>query len=248
MKNFLLSVAALFSMATASFAQEQGEDSGFGLKLHAGITGAKYGSVKMEGDFMGFDLGGGSDWVEPGEGVKNKPLFGASIDNRWYVANPGNFGIGITARWLDLSIGKTTFEDDVAATGMKDVETIESKCTNVQVGMIMPGVVGTYYLGNEMAIDAFYTLGPTVGVYAVKAGDEYDDASFEFGVSHFVEAAFRYKVFQAGVEYNIARLKSQDWGNDDEEDEEDPFGIMDSFSIDTKTKRDNFRIFLGFKF
>ncbi len=238
MKKVLLTILSVLSLNAFGQAT-QGDDNGFGLKINAGITGAKYGSVKMEGDFMGIDLGGGSDWVEPGDGVKNKPLFGANIDNRWYVANPGNFGIAIDARWLDIAIGKSKYE--------ADGEDLDASTTNVQVGMIMPGVIGSFYFGKEMAVDAYYNLGPTVGVYATKAGDEYDDASFEFGISHFVGAAFRFKVFQAGVEYNIARLKSQDWGSDDE-DEEDPFGIMNSLTIDTKTKRDNFRIFLGFKF
>ena len=247
MKKLFLLISTLFCMSTATFAQQQGEDNGFGLKLHVGITGDKYGAVKAETDIFG--ISNESDYVE--SGCKNSPLFGMSIDNRWYVANPGSFGIGIDARWLDFGIGKSTWEEEIAVQGKSGSKTNEYKCTNVQLGMLMPGVVGTFYMGNDMAIDAFYNVGPTVGIYSVSGGED-DDASCEFGLSHFVGAAFRYKVFQAGVEYNIARFKSVDWFDDDEEtainDEDAFFNLGNTFDIETKTKRDNFRIFLGFKF
>lgn len=237
MKKLFLLVATLFSMSV--FAQEQGDDNGFGLKLHAGICGSSYGAQKVEVDLG--PLSGDSEWKKD-ENRSNKPLFGASIDNRWYVANPGNFGIAIDARWLDIAVGKSKWEKE-------GVEYLNS--TNAQVGLLMPGVIGTFYLGNEMAIDAFYNVGPTVAISAVESSldnaiyDSLEDTDWGFGLSHFLGAAFRFKVFQAGVEYNIAPLKSVTWFDDEEDD-----SVEDAFNnvAETKTKFNNLRIFLGFKF
>lgn len=236
MKKLFLLVATLFSMSV--FAQEQGDDNGFGLKLHAGICGSNYGAQKVEVDLG--PLSGDSDW-EKDENRSNKPLFGASIDNRWYVANPGNFGIAIDARWLDVAIGKSKWEKD-------GKEYMNS--TNAQIGLLMPGVIGTFYLGNEMAIDAFYNIGATMAVCATEssiegAGDAFDNADWGFGFSHFLGAAFRFKVFQAGVEYNFAHLKSVSWFDDEEDDSLN--NAVNSIA-ETRTKFDNLRIFLGFKF
>lgn len=266
MKKLFLLVATLFGLSSASFAKDlkQGDDSGFGLKLHAGLCIGGFGDTEIDGKKFSA--------TEDGEEVKNTPLFGMSIDNRWYVANPGNFGIGIDARWLDLGIGKSTYS----------VEGIDiSKTTNVELGMIMPGVVGTFYLGNDMAIDAFYNIGPSVfvqmGEGLIDAASDAKDATdknkngnlskedakdmyntfdavndaldktyFDFGFSHFVGAAFRYKFLQAGVEYNIAKLKRMDWG-DSSADDEGNINI-EIGDITTKVNRGNLRIFVGFKF
>lgn len=237
MKKLFLLAATLFSMSV--FAQEQGDDNGFGLKLHAGICGSSYGAQKVEVDLG--PLSGDSEWKKD-ENRSNKPLFGASIDNRWYVANPGNFGIAIDARWLDIAVGKSKWEKE-------GVEYLNS--TNAQIGLLMPGVIGTFYLGNEMAIDAFYNVGPTMAMSAVESSldnaiyDSLEDTKWGFGLSHFLGAAFRFKVFQAGVEYNFAPLKSVTWFDDEEEGSvEDAFNSV----AETKTKFNNLRIFLGFKF
>ena len=112
MKKVFLLIATLCSMSSVSFAQEQGEDNGFGLKFHAGFYNEeKYGLVEVEedGGLFGNLMDAAEDAAkeEAGYETKNIPLFGMSIDNRWYVANPGNFGIAIDARWLDFGIGKT---------------------------------------------------------------------------------------------------------------------------------------------
>ena len=237
MKKLFLLVATLFSMSV--FAQEQGDDNGFGLKLHAGICGSSYGAQKVEVDLG--PLSGDSDWKKD-ENRSNKPLFGASIDNRWYVANPGNFGIAIDARWLDIAIGKSKWEKE-------GVEYMNS--TNAQIGLLMPGVIGTFYLGNDMAVDAFYNIGASVAISAAESSlegaayDALDDTDWGFGFSHFLGAAFRYKVFQAGVEYNFAHLKSVTWFDDEEDDSLN--SAVNSIA-ETRTKFDNLRIFLGFKF
>ena len=255
MKKLFLLISTLFCLSSASNAADlkQGEDSGFGLKLHAGLCIGGFGDTEVDGKTFSA--------TEDGEDVKNTPLFGMSIDNRWYVANPGQFGIGIDARWLDLGIGKSKFS-------YEGVET--SKTTNVEVGMIMPGVVGTFYLDNDMAIDLFYNIGPSVFVQMSEGlldaatdaqntannitkneylsdidgfddfnnlEDALDKTYFDFGFSHFIGAAFRYKIFQGGVEYNLAKLKRMEWGDGE-----------DTGDFVVKSNRSNLRIFLGFKF
>lgn len=243
MKKLFLLAATLLSMSV--FAQEQGDDNGFGLKIHAGICGSNYGAQKAEVDLG--PLSGDSEWKKD-ENRSNKPLFGFSMDNRWYVANPGNFGIAIDARWMDMAIGKSKWEK----------EGVEYQtATNLQIGLLMPGVIGTFYLDNEMAIDAFYNIGPSVAVSFAESSlettneamkDALEDTSWGFGFSHFIGAAFRYKVFQAGVEYNIATLKSVDWFDDSDNDANEYVENYINTMTDTKTKFNNFRIFLGFKF
>lgn len=222
MKKLFLLVATLFSLATTALAKDldQGEDNGFGLKFTVGICGDKFGAQK-------FDLGSGyqDEWTKI-EGISNTPLFGLSMDNRWYVANPGDFGVAISARWLDLSIGKSTFS----------VANQEFEATNVQLGLFMPGVIGTYYLDNNMAIDAFYSIGAGFGIQSSDA-----DTNWGFGYSHYLGGAFRYKFLQAGVEYNIAPMKSIDWFSDDEE-------VTINDIAATKTRFNNLKIFVGFKF
>lgn len=293
MKKLFLLVATLFSMS--AFALEQGEDNGFGLRIHAGFYDSeKYGKIEsdndggMFGDLMEDAMEEGMEEMKEESGIEDKkiPLFGMSIDNRWYVAKPGNFGIAIDARWLDFGIGKQS----ASAEGEEFW-----KSTNIQAGLLMPGVIGTYYLGNDMAIDVHYNVGATIAVKnaewvnneADEAMDELDDmgwgglgnmmnsmlnsvysslgyedgTSWGFGVSHFFGASFRYKVFQAGFEYNVAKLKTVDWFDDDKDEDsdfesglgsdfDDAMGEMFGTSEpkDTKVRFNNFRVFLGFKF
>lgn len=288
MKKLFLLVATLFSMS--AFALEQGEDNGFGLRIHAGFYDAdKYGKVEVEDDggIFGDLMDEAEDAANEESGLEEKkiPLFGMSIDNRWYVAKPGNFGIAIDARWLDFGIGKQTASQDGEEFW---------KSTNIQAGLLMPGVIGTYYLGNDMAIDVHYNVGATIAVknaeYVGEMADAFDEleglgglgsmlgglagsmsgyedgTSWGFGVSHFFGASFRYKVFQAGFEYNIAKLKTVDWFDDDDDvdvstDDDDMWGdfmggmeeAMEEAGFTNNTKTDkirfnNFRVFLGFKF
>lgn len=56
MKKFFLLVASLFSLSAVSYAQEQGEDNGFGLRFHAGFYNSdNYGQpiVESEGGLFG---------------------------------------------------------------------------------------------------------------------------------------------------------------------------------------------------
>ncbi len=238
MKKLLLVVAAFFAMN--AFAQEQGDDNGFGLKLGVGFGGSSYGTVDY-GSVIKID----------GNTNSYSPAFGLSLDNRWYVANPGKFGIAIDARWLDLSIAH--FGDKTDYT--------EVKSNLVKFEMFGPGVIGTFYINDKMAADLYWNIIPSLAVTGHDSkvttpafGNnpetvvETEDTDFALGMSNYIGAAFRFKVFQAGVEYNIAKLKYQDWGKNDDNAEDALNDWANSIFGNYKQNLNNFRVFVGFKF
>ena len=223
-----------------AFAQEQGDDNGFGLKLGVGFGGSSYGTVDY-GSVIKID----------GNANSYSPAFGLSLDNRWYVANPGKFGIAIDARWLDLSIAH--FGDKTDYT--------EVKSNLVKFEMFGPGVIGTFYINDKMAADLYWNIIPSLAVTGHDSkvttpafGNnpetvvETEDTDFALGMSNYIGAAFRFKVFQAGVEYNIAKLKYQDWGKNDDNAEDALNDWANSIFGNYKQNLNNFRVFVGFKF
>lgn len=251
MKKLFLLAAALFSMT--AFAQEQGDDNGFGLKLNVGfVSSAKFGQ-RIDEDTR-------KVIVNDYEKRTNTPMFGLAMDSRWYVANPGKFGIAVDARWLDVSFGfSKCYYEDPAKILKEDLLLL--KGTTVKADLLMPGVVGTYYLGNDMAADVFYNIGTSLAFQNFKYADDdvqkayediakflrhdIDDVDAELGISQYLGAAFRYKVLQAGFEYNFAKLKAMDWF---EEDDDETWDEKWYDNIVTHRRRNNFRIFVGFKF
>ncbi len=246
---FLLVSAALLSLNM--FAGEQGDDNGFEIKLFAGFASAeKYGTKELKTNIYGHEVKG-QEIILPG--LHKTPTLGMALGSRWYVANPGSFGIGIQARWIDFSFTHKEwdmYEYKKGVYGAKETNNF------VNVGVFGPGVVGTFYLNDKMAVDAYYNFVPTLMITKDKfeyesdfltykgSGftEKEDEANFGLGISHFFGAAFRYSVFQVGVEYNIAKLKGMDWGSDDEGE-----STLEDLTV-TKYNMNNFRVFVGFKF
>lgn len=242
---FLVS-AALLSINV--FAGEQGNDNGFEIKLFSGFTSDNYGTVQTITD--GYNHKVKHDAPEQ-PGLHKTPEMGISLGNRWYLFNPGRFGLGIHARWLDFAYAH------------KDWNTIEYKkgvygaTANkdfIKLGFAGPGVIGTFYLNDKMAIDAYYNLVPTMvsitdsydynNDYRTHMGSDFikneDTTEFDFEFFHYFGATFRYKVFQIGLEYNIAKLFLADWGPDGNEN-------IDDYRL-SKYNMNNLRLALGFKF
>lgn len=220
MKKLLVLALSLMTGLIA-FAGPQGDDNGLGIKLFAGFHNSEYGLPT-------YDLGILSSAVEV-DAPNPSPCLGIALDNRWYVANPGNAGIAINARWIDYSIA--FLKEDGCKTRYSDFS------------LLGVGAIGTYYLSDEMAIDAFYNICPNILIEKTKFDDgdgDLDEVGYYLGASHRLGAAYRYKVFQAGFEMKLGTLTGQDWGDNDDE-----YGGL--FTVyDAKTN--NFRIFLGFKF
>ncbi len=258
MKKLLVLALSLMTGFSA-FAGPQGEDNGFGLKLFAGLHGDKYGQVDVSGLW--------SAALDAAiETPKASPALGFAIDNRWYVANPGDFGIAINARWLDFSFSRLKSENTVPEWNSKTHKNQNVTYTETEkyfdISALGGGVIGTYYLDDQMAIDVFYNILPNVMFISNDPGTGADsEASFAFGASHRIGAAYRFKVFQAGFELKIGKLKCQDWGKDDEPkvSDDDDYDYSDiyneavdsfnsAFGETQKINTNNFRIFLGFKF
>lgn len=105
-----------------------------------------------------------------------------------------------------------------------------------------------------MAIDAYYNLVPTIvnitdsydynNDYRTHMGSDFvkneDTTEISFEFFHYFGATFRYKAFQIGLEYNIAKLFLADWGPDDDEN-------IDDYRL-SKYNMNNLRLVLGFKF
>lgn len=248
MKKLFLSALAVFA-CLSSFAQTQGDDNGFGLRFDVGLRGNKYGAYQglgMSSTTENVSFVDHSKKVYPikefekgaRSTVTNVPMFGMTLDNRWYVGNPGNFGIAISARWLDVSMGALNYEVD----GKMVKHELDAK-----IDFTGPGVIGTYYLGNEKAIDAYYQFAPSIGIIGESNydsdGNQIEDSwkgNAEFGWSHYFGGAFRYKIFQFGFEYNIAKMAGISLFSDDE---------SDSNGVEIESSRRNtMRIFAGFKF
>ncbi len=204
MKKFFLALATFAGLSLNAFAQaEPGNDNGFGLKLQVGIAGGSF-SKEIAGQKVEMDHSGIG--------------YGLELDNRWYVWHNDKMGAAINARWLD-------FEYTPGTTSYKG---LEEDVNSVEAGILGVGPMFTYYLGNNMAVDAYYNIVPSV---SAAIGD--DVTYLGFGLAHHAGAAFRYKVFQAGCEYRFGKFEVADVDDDD-------------FTMDAPLN--NLRIFLGFKF
>ena len=240
MKKLLVLALSLMTGFSA-FAGPQGEDNGLGLKFFAGLYSWKYGTV---------DVGLLGAFVDDDEMPKASPTIGLALDNRWYVANPGNAGIAINARWLDFSYASLKEDRETYDAKMNPI-TVTDKTQYFDASILGIGVIGTYYFDDDMCVDLFYNIMPNVLVLNNKIEGADSDATFAFGASHRIGAAYRFKVFQAGFEIKGGKLKCQDWGKDDAEAAEfnEAMDMANSFfGVGNKVRTGSFRIFLGFKF
>ncbi len=226
MKKSLLALATVLGFAFNASAQGgPGEDNGLGLRLNVGIPMGNYG-INQYVPFFG-DM----EYDYPVSGVS----FGLTLDNRWYVWHNDKFGAAIQARWLDANFMTGELGVDIP---FVENETL-AELTNIEGGLLGAGPMFTWYLNDDMAIDAYYNFMPSVVYSMMKDPDaEDDDEGSEsnmlgFGLAHHIGAAFRYKIFQAGLEYRIGKFEIED---------------VDLSSNKMDASMNSFRINLGFKF
>jgi hypothetical protein len=77
-------------------------------------------------------------------------IWGLQVGNRWYFNPKENHGIGLMVNWLDITIGAKS--DDGWVRSITDFSFLEI------------GPVGTKVLTNNIALDAYYNLRPTIFV------------------------------------------------------------------------------------
>ncbi|MCQ2225511.1 MAG: hypothetical protein MJZ14_07295 [Paludibacteraceae bacterium] len=267
MKKILVSALSLLASLCA-FAGSQGEDNGLDLKLSAGFHGDKFGYSDVDLAKYGFLKG---DYP-----FKNAtPTFGFSLDSRWYLVNPGDAGIAIDVRWVDFAFANCKSEvnlkyekpTNISSVTLELDYTATTKTQFYDLSICGVGPMGTYYFNSKNAVDLYYNIMPNIFLISMKRPEYSSDSdmfmdyykeildensddrtnTFAFGVSHRIGAAYRHKLFQAGVELKFGKLKYQDWGNDRNNEKNELDMMFKALSAD-KIKAGAFRVFVGFKF
>ena len=222
MKKSLLALATVLGFAFNASAQGgPGEDNGLGLRLNFGFPA---GTTTLSEN----------GWPEyyTVDGVQ----FGLSLDNRWYVWHNDKVGIAVQGRWLDANFLSGELGFDVPFFGSVG-PTID--LTEISGGILGVGPLFTWYLNDDMAIDAYYNVMPAVNYSKITMNGEYDDKETEnnfwgIGVTHHVGAAFRWKVLQAGLEYRIGKINGME--------------EFDFDNLEMDASMNSFRLNLGVKF
>jgi len=158
---------------------------------------------------------------------KYKTMFGIQIGNRWYFNPSDKGGIGLMANWVDIT------------TAIKNQDNIKRATIDFSLAEIGP--IGTIALSDDIAIDGYYNLRPTV-VSSLTINETIDgdqtSVYIGFGASHAIGAAFRWKALNLGLEYVVGSIKSK--GTFD--------GSTNLDLDDEKLKLNSVRIMLGVKF
>ena len=151
----------------------------------------------------GTDIPVASDW-------KYGITVGLQIGNQWYF-NPGEkLGFGLMVNWFDCSFAAKSVEDATRAT--------------IDLSVMELGPIATYALSNEMAIDAYYNLRPTMvqnfsrwtSSWGGHTG-EYSDTRSGYGFTNALGAGFRWRALSIGMEYEFGSVSESDgslWSNE----------------------------------
>lgn len=177
-------------------------------------------SLKLNLGFPSADYGGAED-----SEIEAPLSVGLQIGNQWYFFKESTFGIGLNVNWFDISRASKT-EDDYSVTAW-DLRFIEF------------GPLGTIKIQDEMGVDIYYNLCPTL-LMSLGYNDDSDfiGAGVGSGFTHAIGAGFRYQIFYAGLEYSLGDLSDAVMVDDDFEET--------GFKTDMVTNI--FKICLGFKF
>jgi hypothetical protein len=217
-KNVIILIIFLVASVTSSlFAQKDTKLSkGFSINLNVGIPSGQYGESSESNIGEKFQLG---------------TIWGLQVGNRWYFNPKENHGIGLMVNWLDITIGAKS--DDGWVRSITDFSFLEI------------GPVGTKVLTNNIALDAYYNLRPTIFVSKITFPDldiTERDEHYTYGglgLTHAIGAAIRNKALYIGLEYVMGSIFNL--GTD-----QVPYGGEDLGS--QKIRAENFRIMIGAKF
>ena len=100
-----------------------------------------------------------------------------------------NIAIGIRGTWFSALYTKLKIDDTTSLDAL-------------QGSIMRAGPYFTYGLSDEIAIDAYYQIGPAVLV------DIYEDEGDPYlGATHSIGIGFRFNVLSVGMDYNFGNLK-----------------------------------------
>ena len=155
---------------------------------------------------------------------------GLQIGNRWYFSPTKKIGLGLMVNWIDFS---------VAYRSVTDVDADWNRLV-ADFSFCEFGPVGTVAITDNIALDLYYNIRPTILTRITSVSYNYPELNDEevysgIGYSHALGTAFRYKELNVGFEYVFGSIKCSDIDNE-------------SGNRDSKLMVNNFRIKLGWKF
>jgi len=143
---------------------------------------------------------------------------GFELGTMFKISDVSNNAIGVKALWLSAMY-----------TGMKINDTLQYGAAHGST--LRVGPYFTVGINKDMAIDFYYTIGPT-GVFEVWEG-----LSNYLGVTHNVGASYRMNILSVGMDFNFGSIKDFDCFN------EDTTGFEDL----CKARTTHLRFFVGIK-
>ena len=151
------------------------------------------------------------------------------IGNMLFISDfKGDNAIGLRATWFAASYSTYSANN--------------LDMSYLQGSIIRLGPYFTYALNEEMALDAFYQIGPSFAWDAqLDTMPSGRGNTGYFGFTHNLGVDFRYKMFSAGIDMNFGNLKY----TDKEEYKNETDEIVDLFY---KIRTPYTRIFFGFRF
>ena len=211
-KNLLLLALVLCIGFLSSVQAQRAIKNGFSINAVIGVPSESFGLDGIEN--MDSD-------------IQLKGLYGFQLGNRWYFNPTDQYGIGLMVNWIDFTIGakSTTIQNNDYGIAAIDITLLEI------------GPIGTFAISEDMAIDGYYNLRPTVFSWAIVDDDDDSYASAGIGFSHAIGTAFRYKVLNIGFEYVLGSIKVS-------QEEDNGFYIPNN----EKMKTNSFRFLIGVKF
>ena len=229
------------------YSVEKNLDNGLGLKLFVGIPKDGYGAL-IESYVPYVD--------KPLSYPDVSPVFGLSLDSRWYLTKPAKLALAINARWADVSYAYHKNSIHSVSLGGDDIYYPFANenpirynffISHIDISALGVGFLGTCYFNEKMGLDLYYNVAPNLLIQRQDVSEnykyEYNKYTFAMGVTHFVGLDFRYKIVQIGSELKLGTPKFQNWGErvPDNYDYNAQLGCSDF-------RATNLRFFIGVKF
>lgn len=192
-------------------------NNGFGISFIIGFPSTTYG----------FD----SERVIAYNEYQVNNFWGLQMGNCWYFSTTENFGLGLMSNWLDVTVGARKGEINGSEWGRLIID----------VSIIEIGPFATVAFTDNLALDAFYNIRPTIVSSALLTNDFAEEMTFGttgFGISHTLGLTLRYNFLSVGFDYVIGIIKSKEVASD-------------NLSLDLGTSYvdvNSFRMNMGFRF
>lgn len=235
----IICLCLLFSLGT--YAEENKSTHELGLKVFVGIPKAGYGAlIESYVPYVN----------EPCLYPDVSPVFGLSLDSRWYLTKPSKCRFAINARWGDVSYSYyngSFLQYQMPPTLGDYVVSNKYWISIIDISTLGVGPLGSFFFNDNMALDVFYNVAPNILILREDVSDNYSLAynkhTFALGVAHYVGLSFSYKILQVGSELKLGTPVFQNWGerNADNYDYNAQLGY-------SKFRATNLRFFVGVKF